>query len=72
MWRLESWDFGCAYLAPVVLIVSLLMSRVETFRWLSDTVKADKIPLVAVSNTRRGRNFMTESQKEDRVQKLQK
>ena len=37
------------------------MRRVETFGWLLDAVKADKIPLVVVSNTKSGRNFMTES-----------
>ena len=70
-----SWDLRWEYLAPVV---SLLMRRVETFAWLLDAVKADKIPLVVVSNTKRGRIFMTELRNrraacgKDRAQQLQK
>ena len=45
-----------AYFDPVAMIVSLLRrdaSRVEVFGWMLDTVKADKIPLVTASNTKR-------------------
>ena len=52
-----------AYFDPVAMIVSLLRrdeSRVEVFGWMLDTVKADKIPLVTASNTKREWIFMTE------------
>ena len=73
--KVAGLDVRWTYPAPMV---SLLMRRVETFGWLLDAVKADKIPLVVVSNTNRGRSCMTESKnrraayRKDRAQKLQK